>query len=130
MTDRDTENLTVPFEQAHGERRKIDIVQVAHLSAQKVGPLRLLHAHGDVAVRNIIGTINAVTAPFALKAHVFVGKDTLFITAVLQGRLALTNGIEFADECTQSGALYLVDLPDRGAQFVIVVRIVPFSTAF
>lgn len=130
MTDRDTENLTVPFEQAHGERRKIDIVQVAHLSAQKVGTLRLLHAHGNVGIGNIKGAINAICAVFALKAHIFVGKHALIIAAVLKGRLRAAYRVELFYKCRKFGHFCFIDIPDIWAEFVVPVRLVPFRAAF
>ena len=48
----------------------------------------------------------------------------------MQGGFSLADGVELADERAQGGIFVLVDLPDGGAQLVVVVRLVPFRAAF
>ena len=63
-------------------RRKVDIVEVAYLSVQKVDPFRFLHADGTVAIADIDGDDDLFPVIFAHEGKVGVHASRLGIAAV------------------------------------------------
>ena len=130
MTEYDLEILSSLFENAHGEGREINVVQVAHFAREQVVPFRLLDAHGDVGVRNIDRTVDALAVRLPLKTQIFVVEHALRVTAVSERAAAAADAVQLLNQRGKLGRLVFVDVADVRAEFVIAVRLIPFRTAF